>query len=46
MAGLISSLLGGIVFDHWGGHMLYGLAALVAFVAGMGFLLAHYKNDS
>jgi PPP family 3-phenylpropionic acid transporter len=46
MAGLISSLLGGIVFDHWGGHMLYGLAALVAFAAGMGFLLAHYKNDS
>jgi PPP family 3-phenylpropionic acid transporter len=46
MAGLISSLLGGIVFDHWGGHMLYVFAASVAFVSGIGFLLVHYKNES
>jgi PPP family 3-phenylpropionic acid transporter len=45
MAGLISSLLGGIVFDHWGGHTLYIFASCVAFAAGIGFLFVHYKDD-
>lgn len=46
MAGLISSLLGGVIFDHWGGHTLYICAAAVALVAGIGFLYAHYKDES
>jgi PPP family 3-phenylpropionic acid transporter len=46
MAGLISSLLGGIVFDRWGGHMLYIFAASIAFISGIGFLLVHFKNES
>jgi PPP family 3-phenylpropionic acid transporter len=46
IAGLISSLLGGLIFDHWGGHTLYLFAGLVAFVAGVGFLYAHYKDES
>lgn len=45
MAGLISSLLGGLVFDHWGGHMVYLCASIVAFIAGLGFLFAHYKDN-
>jgi PPP family 3-phenylpropionic acid transporter len=46
MAGLISSLLGGLIFDHWGGRTLYVSAAAVAFFAGIGFLYAHFKNES
>ncbi|QGQ97456.1 MFS transporter [Paenibacillus psychroresistens] len=45
MAGLISSLLGGLVFDRWGGHTLYIVASAIAFVAGIGFLLAHFKDQ-
>jgi PPP family 3-phenylpropionic acid transporter len=44
-AGLISSLAGGIIFDRWGGHTLYLAASLVAIIAGLGFLLAHFKSN-
>jgi len=44
LAGLISSLLGGLVFDRWGGHTLYIFAGSVALISGVGFLIAHYKD--
>jgi PPP family 3-phenylpropionic acid transporter len=46
LAGLISSLVGGFIFDHWGGHYVYVFACTVAFVSGIGFLIAHYKNEN
>jgi PPP family 3-phenylpropionic acid transporter len=46
IAGLISSLFGGIIFDHWGGHILYIFAGTVALIAGFGFLFTHYRNES
>jgi PPP family 3-phenylpropionic acid transporter len=45
LAGLISSLVGGIIFEHWGGHVLYMFSGTVALIASLGFLLAHFKNE-
>ena len=45
IAGLISSTVGGILFDHWGGRSLYQFSALVAIIACGGFLLAYVKNE-
>ncbi|MEX2461856.1 MAG: MFS transporter [Paenibacillaceae bacterium] len=46
LAGLISSLVGGFIFDHSGGHSVYVFAYIVAFAAGIGFLYAHYRSES
>jgi PPP family 3-phenylpropionic acid transporter len=46
LAGVISSLVGGIIFDNWGGHYVYLFASIVAFVAGIGFLITHFRSET
>jgi PPP family 3-phenylpropionic acid transporter len=45
LAGLLSGTIGGYVFDAWGGQWLYRLGSVMAFVAAIGFLAAHWLEE-
>jgi MFS transporter, PPP family, 3-phenylpropionic acid transporter len=42
LAGLISGLMGGWIFNSWGPHAVYSLSSILAFVATAGFLALNY----
>lgn len=40
-AGLISGVVGGWIYDSWGGSMLFRLAAICGFIAAIGFAITN-----
>ncbi|WP_231571534.1 MFS transporter [Gordoniibacillus kamchatkensis] len=45
LAGLLSGVIGGWVFQHLGGEWLYRIAAVLALIAAFGFYLMHMKEE-
>jgi PPP family 3-phenylpropionic acid transporter len=48
VAGLISGLLGGWIFDEWGGSTLYWVGSALSLLSAIGFIFTHalQKGDS
>jgi PPP family 3-phenylpropionic acid transporter len=45
LAGLLSGVIGGYTFQHFGGEWMYRLAAALALAAAAGFFLANVKEE-
>ncbi|WP_284640939.1 MFS transporter [Paenibacillus silviterrae] len=41
LAGLLSGLVGGWVFNTWGPHTVYSVSSVLAFIAMIGFIVLH-----
>ncbi|UUZ93865.1 MFS transporter [Paenibacillus sp. P25] len=46
LAGLLSGLLGGWLFNDWGPHFMYGVGSVLALIAMLGFLLLHARTKA